>query len=135
MTRSGELRVTPSLLRLTLALASLTLLAAILLRFPPSATTFYPQCPIYTLLHLQCPGCGTTRALAALLRGHLLEGLRLNPLTTCTLPVAALVFLWRTLRSCLGAPLPAPLPAPEISPSTLFLSLAGLALFTVLRNL
>ncbi|MCU1226484.1 MAG: hypothetical protein JWQ42_4577 [Edaphobacter sp.] len=68
-----------------LALAGLA--ATTLLLFPPAQYSFYPQCPIYNSLHLLCPGCGTTCALAALLRGHVKEALRLNALTTLLLPI------------------------------------------------
>jgi hypothetical protein len=43
----------------------------VVLRFPPDSSGFYPRCPIFFWLHLDCPGCGGTRALAALLRGRL----------------------------------------------------------------
>src|ERR1700738_188127 len=76
--------------RATAALATMATAAALLLRFPPDRYPIYPRCPIYTYLHLQCPGCGTTRALAALLHGHLLKALHFNPLTTLLLPIAAL---------------------------------------------
>ena len=59
---------------------------AMLLRFPPAQYAFYPQCPFYTWTHLLCPGCGATRALAALLRGHLAEAVRLNALLVWLAP-------------------------------------------------
>ena len=43
--------------------------ATLLLRFPPAQYSFYPRCPVHQLLHLQCPGCGATRAIADILRG------------------------------------------------------------------
>ena len=63
--------------------------AAILMRFPPEQSSLYPRCPIYEYLHLQCPGCGATRALAALLRGHFSDAMRCNALVILLLPVAA----------------------------------------------
>ena len=45
--------------------------AYLLLRFPPETSSFYPRCPVFTWLHVYCPGCGGTRALAALLHGRL----------------------------------------------------------------
>ena len=63
-------------------LAGLSLLAigfAVILRhFPPDQYNFYPVCPIYTLFHLKCPGCGSTRAFAALVRGNWHEALQEN---------------------------------------------------------
>jgi hypothetical protein len=76
-------------------LAAAFLLAAgtalLLLHFPPDQYRFYPRCPVYAYLHLQCPGCGATRALAALLHGRLAEAFHLNPLFVAgVLPAAAL---------------------------------------------
>ena len=54
------------------------LAAMVLLLFPPGQYGFYPVCPVYRYLHVLCPGCGATRALAALLHGRVGEALRLN---------------------------------------------------------
>jgi len=61
--------------------------AVVLLRFPPEQYGFYPKCPIYEMFHVECPGRGTMRALAALLHGHVAEAFRLNALTMSALPV------------------------------------------------
>ncbi len=37
-------------------------------------------------MHVDCPGCGATRALSALLHGHLLDAFRLNALFVLLLP-------------------------------------------------
>ena len=74
--------------RAVLPLLPPILLALLLWRFPPDQHAFWPTCPVFRYLHVQCPGCGTTRAFAALLRGHLSEALRLNAFTTLLLPFA-----------------------------------------------
>ncbi len=107
---------------------SLPLLACLLWRFPPSQYAFYPQCPIYIALHLQCPGCGTTRAIAALLRGHLAEALRWNALTVCALPASTFCAAY---RSALGMPL-----MPHSTPHRFLSAVFGvILLFTIIRNL
>ena len=73
--------------RLT-GLMTLGLAAAALVWFPPDLYGFYPVCPVHAWTGLLCPGCGGTRALAALLRGHLGEALRLNGLVVALLPIA-----------------------------------------------
>ena len=106
--------------------------AVILLRlFPPTQYTFYPQCPIYSSFHLLCPGCGTTRALAALLRGHLGEALHLNALTTTMLPIATAyaIKIYRSYRS--GKPIHWPQP----SRITIYTILCITIIFTIARNL
>jgi hypothetical protein len=119
-------------LRAATPLAVIALAAAMLLRFPPEQyAQFYPQCPVYRLLHLQCPGCGTTRALAALLHGHVLQAFRLNALTTLLVMPAAIYagicyarFLQRK-----------PLYLPQPSPSAIDAALSAVAFFMVVRNL
>ncbi|HUR36307.1 MAG TPA: DUF2752 domain-containing protein [Terriglobales bacterium] len=53
---------------------------AVLYRFPPETFGFYPACPIYTWLHVECLGCGSTRALGALLHLQVREAVAFNPL-------------------------------------------------------
>jgi len=99
---------------------------AMLLRFPPTEYTFYPECPIHHFFGILCPGCGTTRALAALLHGHIAEALRFNALTTLLTPVA---LLWALLSYLLRRRLTQPPPA------AIYTLLACALLFTVARNL
>ena len=73
------------------ALASLAG-AAILYRFPPERYDFYPQCPVFRYLHLYCPGCGATRALAALLHARIAEALHYNALVVLLVPVLLAYF-------------------------------------------
>ena len=67
-------------------LLAILLIAALgagwLLRFPPGQYGFYPRCPVYAWTGLLCPGCGGTRALAALLRGQVGEAFGWNALVT-----------------------------------------------------
>lgn len=69
-----------------LVLANLLSGAALLYRYPPEANTFYPQCPVFRWTHLYCPGCGATRALAALVHGRLIDAFHYNALLTVMLP-------------------------------------------------
>ena len=111
-------------------LLAITALAAVLFYFPPDRYSFYPRCPIYTYLHLQCPGCGTTRALAALLHGHFIEALHLNPLTTLLLPIV-LLYAARSLWRQRSQPIRWPQPPAYAVYALLVIS----AIFTAARNL
>jgi Protein of unknown function (DUF2752) len=118
-------------LRAATPLATAAALAAVLWRFPPAQSSFYPQCPIYSMFHLECPGCGGTRALAALLHGHVSEALRLNALVTLMLPLAigyGFVCYWRFLER-------RPLRWPPTPPAAIYTAIAVAAVFTLLRNL
>jgi hypothetical protein len=109
----------------------ISLAASILLLFPPTRHTFYPQCPFYSSFHLLCPGCGTTRAFAALLRGHLREALHLNPVTTLMLPIAT-GYAIQIYRSYLSGK---PIPWPQPSRIAIYIILGITLIFTVARNL
>ena len=105
--------------------------AALLLRFPPERYNFYPRCPIYTLFHIQCPGCGATRALAAVLRGNLSEALRLNAPFTLALPI---IIVWAALswrRFLLRKPVRWTQPPGFV----LYAGLVITVVFTIARNL
>jgi hypothetical protein len=107
------------------------LAAFVLLRFPPGQNRFYPLCPVYEFLHVQCPGCGATRALAALLRGRLHEALELNALITLAVPFAiayGLVWYWSFVRR-------EELRWPRFSPVGMVGAMALTMGFAVLRNL
>lgn len=103
----------------------------VLHRFPPTTSSFYPRCPVFTWLHLYCPGCGGTRALAALLHGRLIEAMHWNAMVVLLLPFATFYFVasyWRAIRR-------ADFQWPNVSSTSLALILVCLGIFTVLRNL
>ena len=63
---------------------------AIVYRFPPAEYSFYPRCPIYLTTHWLCPGCGSTRALHALLHLDIPGALHYNALFTVLFPFVCL---------------------------------------------
>jgi Protein of unknown function (DUF2752) len=54
--------------------------AWVLYTFPPTTSAFYPPCVFRMVTGLECPGCGTTRALHHLLHGRVAEAFQLNPM-------------------------------------------------------
>jgi len=101
-----------------------------LYRFDPAVTRLFPPCPFRALTGWQCPGCGTTRAVHALLHGDVGRALELNPLTTLGLPLLAVGALQELRRWCWGAT-----PAGLRLPAWLIGALAGVLVgFAVLRN-
>lgn len=87
-------------------LVSLIVSATVVLYFfDPRTTWFYPHCPFLALTGFQCPGCGTTRALHALLHGHVSTAFALNPLLFIVPPpVGLLHWMSRAKGGVLEAP-------------------------------
>ena len=63
--------------------------------YSPEATGYYPRCPFHFLTGLNCPGCGSLRALHAVLHGRLVEAFCCNPLLMACLPI---VGTWLAVR-------------------------------------
>jgi hypothetical protein len=107
------------------------LLCAVLLRFPSTQAGFYPACPIHEYLGLLCPGCGATRALAALLHGRLMEALQFNALFVLLLPFA----LAGAIESYRRALVQRSFCWPQPPAAAVYGMLAAAAGFAVVRNL
>jgi hypothetical protein len=110
--------------------ALLALGVGLLVWFPPDHYGFYPRCPIFEATGLLCPGCGGTRALAALLRGHFVEAVRWNALVVGMVPLALLYAASMGLRVLRGE-------AGWVGvPAGVWMGLGVIAgVFAVLRNL
>jgi Protein of unknown function (DUF2752) len=105
--------------------------AFVIRRFPPANSRFYPRCPVLLWLHVYCPGCGGTRAVAALLHFRLEEAMHWNAMVVIFFPFAA-VFLALTYGRAMKEK---QFIWPMIPDSLLKLSLVLIAIFTVVRNL
>jgi len=113
------------------ALGALVVSVFVVFRFPPDHYAIYPRCPFYSLFGVQCPGCGATRALSALLRGHFSEAVRHNLLLVTLAPIAAVILgfeAYSALRWNRWRPLRIP------SPAVIGVAVAGL-LFGLVRDL
>lgn len=97
---------------------------------PEDRTLWTPRCPFRAATGLDCPGCGGTRALTALVRGDPLRALDHNLLTVVLLPVLAWGWVgWLRYRAGRRAT------RPDL-PTWAAWSLAiGVSAFMLLRNL
>ena len=66
--------------------------------FDPSQTSFYPGCAFHRLTGLNCPGCGSTRAVYALLHGRWLAALHDNALFIATSAALMMRAGWLQVR-------------------------------------
>lgn len=92
----------------------------ILYSFYPVARKFFPTCPFYELLHLYCPGCGSTRAAFYFLHGDIAGVFRSNPAFIPTLLFIASMIL---------------IPKRARRPAVVWTYVILLFLFWILRNL
>jgi hypothetical protein len=110
-----------------LALGAFSLVLLVLVFVDPRTAPFAPVCPVHAATGLFCPGCGTGRALHALVHGDLAAALRLNVLAVATVPV----FLALALKAALEPAERLPVPPPWLRLAIYAL----LAFFLVARNL
>ena len=61
-----------------MAVAVFAVIVLVYGNFDPSATWWMPRCPSKIITGFDCPGCGTQRALYALLHGDLAGAVRYN---------------------------------------------------------
>jgi len=103
---------------------------ALVFFFNPGTHEFYPVCLFHALTKLNCPGCGMTRALYALLHGNLRLALKDNALFVLTLAALAAWIVHFILKKSKNKPA-----AFNLRPKFLWLGLALALVFAVVRNL
>ena len=103
---------------------------AVVFFFNPDTHGFYPICLFHKLTGWNCPGCGGTRSLYALLHGNFQAALKDNALFVVVLVAAAARCIWFAAKKFRRLPAGKFLPA-----NILWVLLAIAVVFTVLRNL
>jgi Protein of unknown function (DUF2752) len=123
--------------RLPLTLAAVALgavLLAVFLQKPPEENPAVPACPIHRWTGLYCPGCGSGRAVYALLHGAVGTAAQKNPLLLAALPLLAVAIgrcWWRWLRGGAFRDAAVQRWSLRLAPAVLIVVI----LYTVLRNL
>ena len=104
----------------------------ILLRvFDPATSGFFPPCPVRYLTGLYCPGCGSLRAMHALLHGELGRAWAMNPLMIVMLPFVTYGLVSAALLELRGKGLPE-----VVLPATWIRALCvAVIVFGIARNL
>jgi hypothetical protein len=96
----------------------------------PNQPGHYPACPFRALTGLDCPGCGSLRALHSMAHGDVAGALDQNILTVLAVPLLVGLWVGWLRRSRQG------LPRQRLAPASLLYGLAGLVVaFAVVRNL
>ena len=115
-----------------MAFVALATAGAVLLRiFDPAHSLIFPPCPLRYFTGLYCPGCGSLRALHALLHGDLQQAIAMNALTVILLPFIACGLISEIyMQLCLR-----PIVETRIPASWIRALFAVIVLFGIARNL
>ena len=99
--------------------------------FDPATTRLFPSCPFHLLTGWHCPGCGTLRAVHALLHGRFSQALHDNPFVLAVGFMAAAASAADGARSSAGVRQLARM----TSPAGIVCLLVAASVFTVARNI
>lgn len=75
------------------AAIAVVIVGSVLFLFNPAETGVFPRCPFLMLTGLKCPGCGSQRAIHALLHGDIIRAWDYNPLLIIAVPYIILGFI------------------------------------------
>jgi len=80
------------------ALLLLSFLIIIYKRYSPIDSSWFPKCPFRSLTGLQCPGCGSQRAIHDLLNLDILGAFRENALMVVSIPYIVTAFIFESIH-------------------------------------
>ena len=81
-----------------LAIAALMVFGFIYYAVDPSSSALFPQCGFLSLTGYKCPGCGSQRAIHALLNGDVATAFRYNAMLFIAVPWILLCLFAETQR-------------------------------------
>jgi hypothetical protein len=113
------------------AFLAMAVAGVVLYFFDPETAGFYPVCALHQVTGLQCPGCGTLRAMHQLTHGNIAGAWRFNPLFVALLPVGFWLGLREAARWTLGWRLPGIITRPIFG----WLLIIVTVVFGIARNL
>jgi len=90
------------LLKIVIITAAVPVLALLYFFADARYSAFFPRCPFFALTGLLCPGCGSQRAMSALLHGNITEAINYNVLLVISLPLifySSYITLLNTFRA------------------------------------
>jgi hypothetical protein len=106
--------------------------ALVLFHFDPSSSHIYPHCLLHDWTGLYCPGCGSTRAVHAMLHLQFLTAIRFNPLAVAAAPFVGYRIGRATLLEFFPDRFP---PLHAAHPRWIWLLLGFVLAFGILRNI
>lgn len=82
-----------------LLIAFIAAVAGLYFIFDPSQYVWFPKCVFHQLTGLECPACGSQRAIHAALHGDVLDALQINPFIIISVPYGlglVLILIFKT---------------------------------------
>ena len=83
---------------ITLVVAVLLVFGFIYYAMDPGSSSMFPKCEFLLLTGYKCPGCGSQRAIHALLNGNVVEAFKHNAMLFIAIPWIALCLFAETQR-------------------------------------
>ena len=74
---------------------------ALYLTVDPESSSLFPKCPFHLLTGLECPGCGSQRAIHSLLNGDMRAAVHYNLLLVLAIPYLGLLAALEMIRHIL----------------------------------
>ncbi len=65
----------------------------------PESGKLYPKCPFFLLTGLECPGCGSQRAVHSILNGDIAGALHYNILVVIAIPYILIFFILKGMAA------------------------------------
>lgn len=85
-------------IRLILFITAIILACILLYNFNPEHISLFPKCSFYMATGLECPACGSQRAIHAILNGNFHKGLCYNPFIIISLPYATSLIILALIK-------------------------------------
>lgn len=67
-------------------------------QYNPNESALFPKCPFKVISGLDCPGCGSQRALHYLINFEILQAFKSNPLLVISIPYILLGFIFELIE-------------------------------------
>ena len=119
-------------LKYTLGIVLVVILCIVYYRYNPEVYHFFPECPFHKYTHLDCPGCGSQRAIHALLNGQITQAINYNLLLVLSLPMLLVHFSLKGLTMVTGRDYELKIWYKPITPKIIF---ALVMVFWIARNI
>ncbi|RYD86787.1 MAG: DUF2752 domain-containing protein, partial [Sphingobacteriales bacterium] len=118
-------------IHITAVALAITAICIVYFTFDPAKYNFFPKCPFHMLTGLDCPGCGSQRAVHSLFHGELEKAVNYNLLLVMSLPFLAVHAGYKTASAVKNKKLQWPILYHRFTPKVIF---AVVIIFWIVRN-